>query len=68
MGAFGAGNATPYETGFNDADYQPMEDMPHPDCRCDGNGIIITCPDDVCRGAGHCRHGDGMKLCPCGAL
>ena len=48
--------------------YGGLYDEPHPDCRCDGSGIIITCPDDLCRGAGHCIHGDGMKLCPCGAL
>jgi hypothetical protein len=34
---------------------------------CGGEGIIITCCDDMCIGAGHCFHGDGEMLCPtCG--
>lgn len=36
-----------------------------PDCyRCDGSGTILICPDDMCRGAGECIHGDGEILCP----
>lgn len=32
--------------------------------RCDGDGEIMFCPDDICRGSGDCRHGDGMMTCP----
>ena len=32
--------------------------------RCDGDGWIVVCIDDLCRGAGECMHGDGMALCP----
>ena len=38
------------------------------DCdRCDGEGEIVVCPDDMCRARGSCMHGDGMVTCPdCG--
>ena len=29
------------------------------------DGIIVTCPDDMCRGAGECLHGDGEIACEC---
>ena len=32
--------------------------------RCDGEGLILICPDDVCRGTGECMHGDGEIVCP----
>ena len=32
--------------------------------RCDGEGEIVVCMDDMCRGAGTCFHGDGMEICP----
>lgn len=32
--------------------------------RCDGNGEIVVCCDDLCRGVGRCIHGDGMDVCP----
>ena len=32
--------------------------------RCGGEGIIITCCDDMCNGIGHCIHGDGEEVCP----
>lgn len=32
--------------------------------RCGGEGFIITCIDDMCRGAGECMHGDGESVCP----
>lgn len=32
--------------------------------RCFGEGRIITCIDDLCRGAGECMHGDGEVPCP----
>ena len=41
-----------------------------PDCgygpcsRCDGEGFILVCPDDVSHGAGECMHGDGEIVCP----
>lgn len=31
---------------------------------CGGEGIIITCCDDICVGGGHCIHGDGEDICP----
>jgi hypothetical protein len=31
---------------------------------CMGEGIIITCCDDICVGGGHCIHGDGEEICP----
>lgn len=34
-------------------------------CRCDGQGVIVTCIDDMCQGAGECMHGDGEEFCPC---
>ena len=37
--------------------------------RCDGEGELLVCIDDLCRGAGECMHGDGMIVCPsCGGL
>ena len=32
--------------------------------QCGGEGMIVTCCDDMCRGVGHCMHGDGMAVCP----
>jgi len=47
--------------------------LPHEDditdcCwRCDGEGVILICPDDLCQGQGICIHGDGEIECPvCG--
>lgn len=35
-----------------------------PDCnQCDGSGIRVVCPDDICRGRGECMHGDGEIIC-----
>lgn len=35
------------------------------DCqRCDGEGMVLTCIDDMCRGTGECIHGDGWDPCP----
>lgn len=35
--------------------------------RCGGEGFIVVCVDDMCRGAGECMHGDGEIPCPdCG--
>jgi hypothetical protein len=34
---------------------------------CGGEGIDITCMDDLCHGQGWCMHGDGERPCPqCG--
>jgi hypothetical protein len=34
---------------------------------CDGEGVIVTCCDDMCVGLGFCIHGDGFDICPdCG--
>ena len=31
---------------------------------CGGQGFVVTCIDDMCRGAGECMHGDGESPCP----
>lgn len=31
---------------------------------CGGEGTIVTCCDDMCRGLGECIHGDGEAECP----
>ena len=31
---------------------------------CFGEGFIVVCIDDMCRGAGACMHGDGEIPCP----
>jgi hypothetical protein len=31
---------------------------------CDGEGILLVCPDDLCQGQGWCMHGDGEIVCP----
>ena len=31
---------------------------------CGGDGIIVTCLDDMCNGLGYCIHGDGEQPCP----
>jgi hypothetical protein len=36
---------------------------------CGGEGFIVVCIDDMCRGAGECMHGDGEAPCPeCGGV
>lgn len=32
--------------------------------RCNGEGFIVVCIDDICRGSGNCMHGDGEVVCP----
>lgn len=32
--------------------------------RCDGEGEIMVCYDDLCQGQGYCIHGDGYAPCP----
>lgn len=48
-----------------DPDFEP-EYSSYPDgcARCGGEGIIVICVDDMCRGAGECMHGDGEIICP----
>ena len=33
-------------------------------CQSCFEGFVIVCPDDMCRAAGECIHGDGEALCP----
>lgn len=30
---------------------------------CHGEGEVVTCIDDCCRGSGECFHGDGYGTC-----
>lgn len=30
---------------------------------CEGQGLVLTCPDDLCQVAGECMHGDGESIC-----
>lgn len=47
-------------------DYDPYDDDDGGYCdRCDGDGWILTCCDDMCHGLGYCIHGDGMEMCAC---
>ena len=32
--------------------------------RCNGEGEIMVCCDDICHGLGECIHGDGYAACP----
>ena len=53
----------------DDCDYDM--DAPHPDCWCDGDGMIVVCIDDCCRGSGGCGRYDDYTcyaVCPCGWL
>jgi hypothetical protein len=46
----------------DDYDYDDYAE-PAPCWRCD-EGVVVTCPDDLCRGQGSCMHGDGEIVCP----
>ena len=49
-------------------DYDDFPDTEDAHCeKCHGEGIIITCCDDICHGSGYCIHGDGEEICDCGA-
>ena len=37
-------------------------------CTCNGDGFIVTCIDDICRGVGECMHGDGEEICVCQSM
>lgn len=51
---------------WTDWDYEYDDDLcSHDACNtCAGEGWIVTCIDDMCRGAGECMHGDGNTPCP----
>lgn len=51
--------ATPHDAYF-DLDYDEYVTCEY----CGGEGVIITCCDDLCVGGGHCIHGDGEDICP----
>jgi hypothetical protein len=49
------------EDEYEDYDWDPLYDG----CNtCNGEGFIVVCIDDMCRGAGECMHGDGEIVCP----
>ena len=48
----------------NEEDYYDDEYWQHDCHRCDSTGMILVCPDDMCRGLGYCIHGDGEIVCP----
>lgn len=51
--------------GDFDEDEDPDFEPEFSECsRCDGEGVILICIDDMCRGAGECFHGDGYAPCP----
>lgn len=52
-----------YFEWLNDNDYPDPDDDGYCET-CGGEGVIITCIDDLCVGAGECMHGDGEELCP----
>lgn len=39
-------------------------DLPIECPSCGGNGVLMTCCDDLCHGQGYCIHGDGEDMCP----
>jgi hypothetical protein len=48
-----------------DPDFEPEWSAFDDGCqRCGGEGFIVVCIDDMCRGAGECMHGDGEIVCP----
>lgn len=48
-----------------DPDFEPEWQAYDDGCsRCGGQGFIVVCIDDMCRGAGECMHGDGEIVCP----
>lgn len=54
---------------LHDPDYghDPDEDFYGGCNTCGGEGFVVVCIDDLCRGAGECMHGDGEAPCPeCG--
>lgn len=54
---------------FDEDEYD--DEYPYDDgcMTCGGEGFIVVCIDDMCRGAGECMHGDGEIPCPtCGGV
>ena len=52
---------------FDDDEYDDDDEWDEAEdgCQtCGGAGVIVVCPDDMCRGAGECIHGDGEAVCP----
>ena len=49
---------------WDDGHYPDEDDTDLACGRCYGTGEILVCPDDLCRGAGECMHGDGTITCP----
>ena len=47
-----------------DPDFEPEWETDEGCSRCGGQGFIVVCIDDMCRGAGECMHGDGEIVCP----
>ena len=46
------------------ADWEACEDGPPVCPRCNGEGEIMVCIDDICHGLGECIHGYGYATCP----
>lgn len=40
------------------------DDRPQMCMKCEGEGELLVCMDDICQGRGYCFHGDGMVMCP----
>ena len=57
-----------FDEDETDDDFQDYDIFASEGCqRCGGEGFIVVCIDDMCRGAGECMHGDGERVCPdCG--
>jgi protein gp37 len=61
-----------YEPALEAVDFSPWlvalpEWGPETCQRCDGEGTVVTCWDDLCANSDHCIHGDGEAPCPeCG--
>jgi hypothetical protein len=48
-----------------DDDFDDSGDLFAVGCdRCGGEGFVVVCIDDMCRGIGECVHGDGEIACP----
>jgi hypothetical protein len=52
-----------------DEQYEPYDDgRPYACTRCEGEGAIMVCVDDICRGGGFdgggCFHPGGYQTCP----
>lgn len=65
-GLFYPDGCAPWDMDWDD-DY-PDADFDDDDDRycytCGGEGVIITCIDDLCHAGNGCIHGDGERPCP----